>query len=36
MLVLATHLEVTPSEIRASLEQKRRDAPRRRAARETR
>ena len=30
MLVLATHLEVTPDEIRASLEEKRRQAPARR------
>ena len=31
MLVLATHLEATPDEIRASLEEKRRQAPARRA-----
>src|SRR5256885_1939730 len=31
MLVLATHVEATPDEIRASLEEKRRQAPARRA-----
>lgn len=34
MLVAATHLELSPDEVRANLEQKRRDAPARRAQRE--
>ncbi len=36
MLVLATHVEATPDEIRKSLEEKRREAPTRRAQREAR
>src|SRR5437870_8222329 len=36
MLVAATHLELTADEVRASLEQKRREAPARRAQREAR
>src|SRR3989442_13456942 len=36
MLVAATHLDLTADEVRASLEQKRREAPARRAQREAR
>src|SRR5437016_5822635 len=36
MLVLATHLELTADEVRASLEEKRRQGPARRARREER